>query len=192
MQTLAKGDADWKFGCLKQREAWSVGGLAGRHEWDETSRHLPDSGTCSISMSETITQLGTLLLPAIPTAALFAAVWIGYRLNLHKLRQSSGEARRRLAAIESTLGNLQSKVAAIDRESIEKRVRATVEAEKVKIVEAAEREILAGVSAITPDFRAYATDMAVALAANGLRVDGWTDEALLRSIIDQLGLRGRN
>jgi len=147
-------------------------------------------------MSETITQLGTLLLPAIPTAALFAAVWIGYRLILHELQQSSREARRRLAAIESTLGNLQSKVAgieaAIDRESIEKRVRATVEAEKVKVVEAAEREILAVVSAVTPDLRAYATDMAVALAANGLRVDGWTDEALLRSIIDQLGLRGRN
>ena len=151
-------------------------------------------------MTETVTQLGTFLLPAIPTAALFAAAWVGYRLivqrNLYRVRQSSGEARRRLTAIESALRNLQSKVAAIeaavDRDSMEKRSRASVEAEKVKIVEAAEREILAAVSAVNPDFRAYATDMAVTLAANGVRVDGWTDEALLRSIIDQLGLRGSN
>jgi F0F1-type ATP synthase membrane subunit b/b' len=151
-------------------------------------------------MNETITQLGTLLLPAIPTVALFATAWIGYRLiverNLYKVRQSSGEARRRLVAIETTLGNLQSKVAAIeatvDCESMEKRIRATVEAEKVKIVEVAESEILAAISAVNPEFRAYATNTAVTLTANGVRVDGWTDEALLRSIIDQLGLRGNN
>jgi F0F1-type ATP synthase membrane subunit b/b' len=150
-------------------------------------------------MSETIMQLGTLL-PAIPTAMLLAAAWIGYRRivqrNLYKVRQSSGEALKRLTAIESTLRNLQSKVAAIEatveRESMEKRAGATAEAEKVKIVEAAEREILAAVSAADPDFRAYATDMAVTLAANGVRVNGWTNEALLRSIIDQLGLRGSN
>jgi len=151
-------------------------------------------------MSETITQLGTLLRPAIPTVVLFAAAWIGYRLivqrNLCRVRQSRGEARRRITAIESTLRDLQSKVAAIeatvDRKPIKKRARATVEAEQTKIVEAAEREILSAVSAVNPDFGAYATDMAVALAANGVRVDGWTDEGLLRSIIDQLGLRGSN
>jgi len=149
-------------------------------------------------MSETVTQLGTLL--AIATAALFAAVWIGYRLivqrELYKARQSSEEARKRLSAIESSLRNLQSKVAAtdamFDRESMEKRVRATVEGEKLKIVEAAEREILAAVSAANPDFRGYTTELAVALAANRVRVDDWTDEALLRSFVDQLGPRGSN
>jgi F0F1-type ATP synthase membrane subunit b/b' len=147
-------------------------------------------------MSETITQLGTLL--AIPTAALFAAVWIGYRLivqrDLYKARQLSEEARRRLTDIESSLRNLQSKVAAMeamfDRESIEQRVRETVE--KLRIVEAAEREILAAVSAVNPDFRGYTSELAVTLAANRVRVDDWTDEALLRSFVDQLGPRGSN
>jgi len=147
-------------------------------------------------MSETMTLLGTLV--AIPTAAFFAAVWIGYRLilqrELYKARQSSEEARRRLSAIESSLRDLQSKVAAtnamFDRESMEKRVRAKVEAERLKIVEAA--EILAAASAVNPDFRGYTTELAVTLAANRVGVDDWTDEALLRSFVDQLGLRGSN
>jgi hypothetical protein len=148
-------------------------------------------------MIETITQLGTLLLAA---AALLAALWTGYRLivqrKLDKTRQSGEEARRGLTALESSLRNLQSKVAAIeamvDRESTEKRVQASVEAETLKIVEAAERENAAAVGSIQPDFGGYTTDMGVTLEANGVAVDGWTDLALLRSLIDQFGLRGSN
>jgi F-type H+-transporting ATPase subunit b len=150
-------------------------------------------------MSHTIMQLGTLLVLAIPTVALFAAVWIKCLVlhwNSDNARQLGEETRGRLAAVESALRSLHSKVVAIeamvDLEAVEKRVRATVEAEKRKIVEAAEREIAAAMSSANPDFRAYTTDMAVALAANGVRVDGWTDEALLRSLIDQLGSRGSN
>jgi len=129
-------------------------------------------------MSETM-KLCIVLFQVIPIAALFATGWIAYRL-------------RSLAAIESCLASLQSQIAALqpmaEQQSCaeEGHTRATVETERRK-TEAAEWEIAAAASSTNRDFRAYPTELAAALAANGIRVDALTDEVLLRSFFDQFG-----
>ena len=120
------------------------------------------------------------------------------RQGLDEARKTSAEAQRRLSAIEERLGKLQSEIAAMqsvaDQESQaeEERMRAAAEEEKRKIVEAAEQEITAAVGLAKRDFKAYAADLAVTLAANSIQVDASTDEALLRAFVDQLGQHRSN
>lgn len=117
---------------------------------------------------------------------------------IDEARKTSAEAQRRLSAIEERLGKLQCEIAAMqsvaDQESQaeEERMRAAAEEEKRKIVEAAEQEITAAVGLAKRDFKAYAADLAVTLAANSIQVDASTDEALLRAFVDQLGQNRSN
>lgn len=120
------------------------------------------------------------------------------RQSLDEARKASAEAQQRLSAIESRLGKLQSEIAAMqsaaDQESKaeEERIRAAAGEEKRRIVEAAEQEIAAAVSLAKRDFKSYAAELAVTLAANSIQVDASTDEALLRSFVDQLGRNRSN
>jgi F-type H+-transporting ATPase subunit b len=120
------------------------------------------------------------------------------RQGLDEARKASEEARQRLSAIESRLAKFESEIATIqsiaDGESRaeEERIRAAAEEEKRKIVEAAEQEITAAVSLANLDFKNYAANLAVTLAANGIHLDASTDEALLRSYLGQLGPNGSN
>jgi F-type H+-transporting ATPase subunit b len=115
------------------------------------------------------------------------------RQALDEARKTSAEAQQRLLAIEARLAKLQSEIAtmqsATDHESQaeEERSRAAAEEEKRRIVEAAEQEITTAVSLAKRDFKAYASDLAVTLAANSIQVDASTDEALLRAFVDELG-----
>ncbi len=115
------------------------------------------------------------------------------RRALDEARKTSAEAQQRLSAIEERLAKLQSEIAAMqsaaDHESEveEDRIRAAAEEEKRRIVEAAEQEITAAVSLAKRDFQAYASDLAVTLAANSIQVDASTDEALLRAFVDEFG-----
>ena len=115
------------------------------------------------------------------------------RQSLDEARKASAEAQQRLSAIESRLGKLQAEIAemqsAADQESKteEERIRVAAGEEKRRIVEAAEQEIAAAVSLAKRDFKAYAAELAVTLAANSIQVDASTDEAFLRSFVEQLG-----
>ncbi len=115
------------------------------------------------------------------------------RQSLDEARKASAEAQQRLSATESRLDKLQAEIAemqsAADQESKaeEERIRVAAGGEKRRIVEAAEQEIAAAVSLAKRDFKAYAAGLAVTLAANSIQVDASTDEALLRSFVDQLG-----
>ena len=115
------------------------------------------------------------------------------RQSLDEARKASAEAQQRLSDTESRLGKLQAEIAemqsAADQESKaeEERIRVAGREEKRRIVEAAEQEIAAAVSLAKRDFKAYAAGLAVTLAANSIQVDASTDEALLRSFVDQLG-----
>jgi F-type H+-transporting ATPase subunit b len=120
------------------------------------------------------------------------------RQSLDEARKASAEAQQRLSAIESRLGKLQAEIAemqsAADQESKaeEERIRVAAGEEKRRIAEAAEQEIAAAVSLAKRDFKAYAAELAVTLAANSIQVDASTDEALLRSFVDQLGRNRSN
>lgn len=130
--------------------------------------------------------------------ALFRNRTQAIRQSLDEARKASAEAQQRLSDIESRLGKLQAEIAAMqsaaDQESKaeEERIRAAAGEEKRRIVEAAEQEIAAAVSLAKRDFKAYAAELAVTLAANSIQVDASTDEALLRSFVDQLGRNRSN
>jgi F-type H+-transporting ATPase subunit b len=120
------------------------------------------------------------------------------RQALDEARRTSAAAQQRLSAIEERLAKLQSEVEALqsaaDQESRaeEERIQAAAEEDKRRVVEAAEQEIAVAVSLAKRDFKAYAADLAVTLAANSIQVDASTDEALLRAFVDQLGRNGSN
>lgn len=80
--------AKWKLKCLEERQAVSSS-LTGK-----TSPTLLDWITKR--MSEILSQLGDLLLRAIPTAVLFATVWFAYRTILErKLTDVLSDRRKR-------------------------------------------------------------------------------------------------
>jgi F-type H+-transporting ATPase subunit b len=93
--------------------------------------------------------------------------------------------------LQAEIAEMQS---AADQESKaeEERIRVAAGGEKRRIVEAAEQEIAAAVSLAKRDFKAYAAELAVTLAANSIQVNASTDEALLRSFVEQLGRNRSN
>ena len=120
------------------------------------------------------------------------------RQSLDDAGKASIEAQQRLAAIEARMLKLESEISAMqavadqESEAEEEPVRASAEEEKRKVAAIAEQEILAAVTRAKRDFKLYAADLMVTLAANRIKVDASTDEEILHSFIYQLGGRGSN
>jgi F-type H+-transporting ATPase subunit b len=115
---------------------------------------------------------------------------------MEEARKASAEANRRLSDIEARLSKLdveigQMRVAA-DKESAEEEanIKAAAEEDARKIVESAEQEIGAAAKAARRELKAYAADLAVALAAKQVHVDPNTDHALVTSFARQLSGNG--
>ncbi len=126
--------------------------------------------------------------------AAFRARSANIRKGMEEARRASEEARQRLAEIEQRLAKLDSEIAAMrasaeaDAAAEEERVRAAAEEDKRKVIETAEQEIAAAARQARRELKAYAADLAVALAEKRIRVDERTDEALVRSFVGQLGV----
>ena len=120
------------------------------------------------------------------------------RQSLDDAGKASIEAQQRLSAIEARMLKLQSEISAMqsvadqESEAEEERLRASAEEEKRKIAAIAEQEILAAVTRAKRDFKLYAAELMVTLAANRIKVDTSTDEEILHSFIYQLGGKGSN
>jgi F-type H+-transporting ATPase subunit b len=118
------------------------------------------------------------------------------RKSLDEAQRSSGEANRRLSDIEARLSRLDAEVAEMraqaEREAAaeEERIRAAAEEDQRRIVHAAEAEIEAVGKNARRELKAYAADLAVALAEKRIHVDTATDQQLVRSFTDQLGANG--
>jgi F-type H+-transporting ATPase subunit b len=112
--------------------------------------------------------------------------------SIEEARSASEEARRRITDIESRLGRLDSEISAMratsEKEAIaeEARIKAATDEELRRIVESAEQEIDAAVKAARRELTTYAADLAVDLAARQIRVDGATDQALVRKFSQHL------
>ena len=119
------------------------------------------------------------------------------RKSMDEARRASEDANRRLAGIEQRLSRLDSEVADMkrtaeaDAAADEVRIRAAAEEDRRKILDMSEQEIEAAAKAARRDLKAYAAELAVALAEKRIRVDAKTDEALVRSFVGQLGKDGR-
>jgi len=112
--------------------------------------------------------------------------------NLEESRRASEDANRRLAEIEERLAKLDGEIGALrtaaeaDARAEEERLRAQAEADKRKIVQGAEQEIEAAAGLARRGLKAFAADLAVALAEKKIKVDPETDKALVRDFAGQI------
>ncbi len=119
------------------------------------------------------------------------------RKSMDEAKRASDDANRRLADIEQRLSRLDSEIADMkrtaeaDAAAEEERIRAAAEEDRKKILEMSEQEIEAAAKAARRDLKAYAAELAVALAEKRIKVDTKTDEALVRNFVGQLGKDGR-
>lgn len=116
--------------------------------------------------------------------------------GMAEAQKASEEAGRRLSEIEARLSRLDAEIAsmreAAEREaaSEEAKIRAAAEQDTRKIIESAEQEIVAAANVARRELKAYAANIAVALAQQQLRLDASTDEALVKSFAAQLNENG--
>jgi F-type H+-transporting ATPase subunit b len=144
-------------------------------------------------------------------AVIFFALWIPLRKRLpgffksrsesiqkrvEEARKTSEEARRRLSDVEGRLSRLDAEITEMRREadegarSEERRMRAELEAERQRILAAAEQEIAMAAGAARRELKSYAAALAVDLAEKKIRVDKDADQALVREFTASLGRDG--
>lgn len=107
-------------------------------------------------------------------------------------RTATAEASARLTSVEARLAKLDSQIAEMraqaEKDSVldEQRIKATVEEEKKKILEAAEQEITSATSQARRELQQYAADLAIDQAAKKLVVTAETDRLLVQNFARRL------
>lgn len=119
----------------------------------------------------------------------------------HKLteaRTATEEARERLAAIEQRLSRLDEEIAGIasqaEKDSVEDeaRIKASIEAERQRIMEAVSRDIAAASSAAQRELKRFAAGLAVDRAAQRMALTENEDRALIQEFSQNLSQQARN
>jgi len=111
---------------------------------------------------------------------------------LEEARAAGQEASRRLAEIETRLGQLDVEVrqmqAAAEKEGEAEgeRIRKATEEDIRKVVQDAEQEIAAAAKEVRRELAAHTADLAIALARKQIHVDSETDQALVRNFAVKL------
>jgi F-type H+-transporting ATPase subunit b len=106
--------------------------------------------------------------------------------DLVAARLATEDANRRLAEVEARLLRLDSEIGSIrqqvEQESIEdeKRIHATLEAERERVIASAEQEIAAVQAAAQRDLKKFAADLAIDHAMRRIQLSNDTDRALVR------------
>jgi F-type H+-transporting ATPase subunit b len=113
-------------------------------------------------------------------------------------RTATEQANERLAAIEQRLSRLDEEIAAIakqaEKDSVEDeaRIKASIETERQRIVEAVGRDIAAASSAAQRELKRFAAGLAVDRAAQRIALTEDDDRALVREFASSLSLQARN
>lgn len=119
----------------------------------------------------------------------------------HKLteaRTATEEARERLAAIEQRLSRLDEEIAGIakqaEKDSVEDeaRIKASIETERQRIMEAVSRDIAAASSAAQRELKRFAAGLAVDRAAQRMALTENEDRALIQEFAQNLSHQARN
>jgi F-type H+-transporting ATPase subunit b len=138
--------------------------------------------------------VGYFLVKSLPKA--FRGRTENIQKNIVEARVATEEARVRLAAVEDRLSKLDSEIAALRAENDkaaadeESRIKAQLEDEKKRVVEAAEQEIAAASNAANRSLRAYAAEIAVDRAAQQLQITADDDRVLIESFASKLTTEG--
>jgi F-type H+-transporting ATPase subunit b len=107
-------------------------------------------------------------------------------------RTATEEAAARLSGVEARLSKLDEQIAAMraqaekDSAADERRIKASVEEEKQKIVTAAEHEIAAATTHARRQLQQYAAELAIDQAAQKLVVSAETDRLLVQAFASRL------
>ncbi len=111
--------------------------------------------------------------------------------QLTDARTATEQAHERLAAIEQRLGRLDEEIAAIgkqaEKDSVqdEARIKASIEAERQRIIESAGKEIAAAGSAAQRDLKRFAAGLAVDRAAQRIVLTEEDDRALVAEFVQE-------
>ena len=117
--------------------------------------------------------------------------------RLTDARTATEQSHQRLAAIEQRLSRLDEEIAAISKQAEkdsledEARIKASIEAERRRIVEAAGQEIAAAASSAKRDLRRFAAELAVDRAAKRIALTDEDDRGLVREFAESLGRQTR-
>jgi F-type H+-transporting ATPase subunit b len=108
-------------------------------------------------------------------------------------RTATQQAHERLAAIEQRLGRLDEEIAAISKQAEkdsledEARIKASIEDERRRIVDAARKDIAAAASAAQRDLKRFTAGLAVDRAAQRMVLTADDDRGLLEEFVQSLG-----
>jgi F-type H+-transporting ATPase subunit b len=122
----------------------------------------------------------------------------GIQKNLVEARSATEEANARLTGVEARLSKLDAEIATLKAESEkdaaadEERIKASVEDETQRIVQAAEQEISSARAQAERSLREYAAKLAVEQAASRLEISADDDSTLVREFAARLGKGGAN
>jgi len=117
--------------------------------------------------------------------------------GIEQAKRTSEEAGKRLHDIEERLSRLSVEIGEFQKRAEEEaraeeeRIRASIEEEKHKIVEAAEQEVVQATNTARRELQRYAVRLAVEVAEKGIHVDSNEDKALVQDFVEQLGTDGR-
>jgi F-type H+-transporting ATPase subunit b len=117
--------------------------------------------------------------------------------RLTDARTATEQSHERLAAIEQRLSRLDEEIAAISKQAEkdsledEARIKASIEAERQRIVEAAGQEITAAASSAKRDLRRFAAELAVDRAVQRIALTEEDDRVLVREFAENLGRQSR-
>ena len=138
--------------------------------------------------------VGFALLKTLPRA--FRARSTAIQKQLVEARTATEEANARLNSVEARLAKLDDQIgtmrtqAEADAARDEKRIRASVEEEKLKILSAAESEIQSATASARRDIQQFAAQLAIEQAARNLVVTPEADRLLVENFARQLTDRG--
>lgn len=114
---------------------------------------------------------------------------ITVRHNLDEARKATAEAQARLCAVETKLAGLGQEIekfraqAEEDSRTDEKRIKASIEEESVRIVAAAEQEIASAAAQARRSLRDFAAGLAVEQAARQLHLTPEADRAVIAEFV---------
>jgi len=107
-------------------------------------------------------------------------------------RTATEEAAMRMSGVEARLSKLDEQIAAMraqaekDSAADERRIKASVEEEKQKILTAAEQEIVSATTLARRQLQQYAAELAIDQAAQKLVVSAETDRLLVQAFANRL------
>ena len=134
--------------------------------------------------------VGWLLIKTLPKT--FRNRNTAIQKHLVDARTATEEASVRLNSVEARLSKLDEQIAAMrtqaEKDSIadEQRIKASVEEEKRKILEAAEQEITSATANAQRQIQQYAAELAIGQAAKKLVVSAETDRLLVQQFARRL------